>query len=58
MRRLGLLGGTFDPVHAGHLAAGRAARVALALDQVQLVPARPAGLDAAPLRDGGAGRPR
>jgi nicotinate-nucleotide adenylyltransferase len=39
MRRLGLLGGTFDPVHAGHLAACRAARVALALDQVQLVPA-------------------
>jgi nicotinate-nucleotide adenylyltransferase len=37
--RLGLLGGTFDPVHAGHLAAGRAARTALALDQVQLVPA-------------------
>jgi nicotinate-nucleotide adenylyltransferase len=37
--RLGLLGGTFDPVHAGHLAAGRAARAALALDHVQLVPA-------------------
>ena len=37
--RLGLLGGTFDPVHEGHLAAGRAARTALALDQVQLVPA-------------------
>jgi nicotinate-nucleotide adenylyltransferase len=39
MRRLGLLGGTFDPVHAGHLAAGRAARAALALDHLQLVPA-------------------
>jgi nicotinate-nucleotide adenylyltransferase len=39
MRRLGLLGGTFDPVHAGHLAAGRAARAALALDRLQLVPA-------------------
>ncbi len=37
--RLGLLGGTFDPVHEGHVAAGRAARAALALDQVQLVPA-------------------
>lgn len=37
--RLGLLGGTFDPVHAGHLAAGRAAREALALDHVQLIPA-------------------
>ena len=38
--RLGLLGGTFDPVHEGHMAAGRAARAALALDHVQLVPAR------------------
>lgn len=37
--RLGLLGGTFDPVHAGHLAAGRAARDALSLDHLQLVPA-------------------
>jgi nicotinate-nucleotide adenylyltransferase len=36
--RLGLLGGTFDPIHEGHVAAGRAARVALALDQVRLVP--------------------
>jgi nicotinate-nucleotide adenylyltransferase len=38
--RLGLLGGTFDPVHAGHVAAGRAARDALSLDHLQLVPAR------------------
>jgi len=37
--RLGVLGGTFDPVHDGHLAAGRAARAALALDEVRLVPA-------------------
>lgn len=36
--RLGVLGGTFDPVHEGHLAAGRAARAALALDEVRLVP--------------------
>jgi len=37
--RLGLLGGTFDPIHEGHLAAARAARQALTLDQVVLVPA-------------------
>jgi nicotinate-nucleotide adenylyltransferase len=37
--RLGVLGGTFDPIHDGHLAAGRAARTALTLDEVRLVPA-------------------
>jgi len=37
--RLGILGGTFDPVHLGHLrAAGHTAR-ALGLDRVLLVPA-------------------
>jgi nicotinate-nucleotide adenylyltransferase len=39
MRRLGLLGGTFDPIHYGHLDAARAAVSALALDEVQIVPA-------------------
>jgi nicotinate-nucleotide adenylyltransferase len=37
-RRLGLLGGTFDPVHYGHLDAADAARDALALDEVWLIP--------------------
>jgi nicotinate-nucleotide adenylyltransferase len=36
--RLGLLGGTFDPVHFGHLDAGDAARRALRLDEVLLIP--------------------
>lgn len=36
--RIGLLGGTFDPVHIGHLALARAARVALRLDEVWLIP--------------------
>ncbi len=37
-RRLGLLGGTFDPVHFGHLDAADAARAALALDEIWLIP--------------------
>lgn len=38
--RTGLLGGTFDPIHEGHLDVAEAARVALALDEVWLVPSR------------------
>ncbi len=38
-RRLGWLGGTFDPIHLGHLDVARAARAALHLDEVALVPA-------------------
>lgn len=37
--RLGLLGGTFDPVHLGHLLLAEAARDELDLDPVLLVPA-------------------
>jgi len=37
--RLGVFGGTFDPIHAAHLALARAAREALALDRVLFVPA-------------------
>jgi nicotinate-nucleotide adenylyltransferase len=37
--RLGLFGGTFDPVHLGHLRAAESARVQLGLDRVFLVPA-------------------
>ena len=37
--KLGVLGGTFDPIHLGHLAAAEAARAALALDRVLFVPA-------------------
>ena len=36
---VGLLGGTFDPVHNGHLALARAAHQALALDRVRFIPA-------------------
>ena len=37
--RVGVLGGTFDPVHRGHLALARAARDELGLDEVLFVPA-------------------
>lgn len=36
--RIGVLGGTFDPVHHGHLDAADAARRALALTEVVLIP--------------------
>jgi nicotinate-nucleotide adenylyltransferase len=36
-RRLGLLGGTFDPIHVGHVAAAEAVRRALHLDEVWLL---------------------
>lgn len=36
--RLGILGGTFDPIHRGHLDLARAAHNAVGLDQVWLVP--------------------
>ncbi|HEX5070666.1 MAG TPA: nicotinate-nucleotide adenylyltransferase [Vicinamibacterales bacterium] len=38
--RIGILGGTFDPVHNGHLDVAHAASRALHLDEVWLVPCR------------------
>ena len=37
---LGVLGGTFDPIHHGHLAAAAAAQQSLDLDAIVLVPSR------------------
>lgn len=36
-RRIGLLGGTFDPPHLGHLVVAECARVELGLDEVRLL---------------------
>jgi nicotinate-nucleotide adenylyltransferase len=38
VRRIGVLGGTFDPIHFGHLDAAEAARTALQLDDIRLLP--------------------
>lgn len=37
--RIGILGGTLDPIHLGHLEAALAAREALGLDRVIIIPA-------------------
>ena len=38
MRRIGLFGGSFDPVHNAHVALARSALEALALDEVRWIP--------------------
>lgn len=37
---VGVLGGTFDPIHLGHVAAAEAAQTSLSLDSIMLVPSR------------------
>lgn len=38
-KRIGILGGTFNPIHIGHVRLAEAAREQLALDRVLLIPA-------------------
>lgn len=40
MRRIGIFGGTFDPIHNGHIGLAEDARLQLGLEQVILIPAR------------------
>ena len=51
-RAIGLFGGSFDPIHHGHLIAGQAAAERLGLDELRYMPAREQpfkrGLHAAP----------
>jgi nicotinate-nucleotide adenylyltransferase len=50
--RLGVMGGTFDPIHIGHLIIAETARQQLKLDKVRFIPAgdpwRKAGRDISP----------
>ena len=53
-RHIGLLGGTFDPVHVGHLALARSACVAFKLDEMRLIatgaPWQKSGVIASPVQ--------
>jgi nicotinate-nucleotide adenylyltransferase len=52
-RRIAVLGGTFDPVHAGHLAIVTAVREAIGASEAWLLPARTPALRGEPVAPGG-----
>ena len=39
-KRIGIMGGTFDPIHMGHLILGEKAYEQFSLDQVLFMPGR------------------
>jgi len=48
LKRIGILGGTFDPIHAGHVAIARIAMATLSLAQLFIIPNRTPPHKAAP----------
>ena len=40
MAKIGIMGGTFDPIHLGHVAMARAAMLQADLDQVLFMPSK------------------
>lgn len=52
MRRVGILGGTFDPIHFGHLRPAVEVRAALGLDEIRLMPCRVSPMRDEPLASG------